>query len=345
MRPSFIAPLATLTLALSAACVIETSDDDDSSVDTDRGSTGEAGSSSGSESTSNDDTSSGESSHGSTAALDESSSGTTGGPAFEHCEAPTELTSSGSANGSWPEANVDGEGNSMRIDYPAGGYITITHDPGPARGGIQAFGIGDVPVASTGEDEAGEAVTMSFSAVANQPFRLVAEQRASANPDEYPVSWSMSWEEVIIPDCWEPNDTPQDAKLIPFDEMIRGYGNLGLQEGNEFNQEQRSDYFAIDIPSAGDLLLDMTQVPGDGLLRMNLTNEAGEAIGGFAGAEDNDETSPFSALTTVDEAGRYYVEVHMFLTPQTQVPDDSNDGLPRSWTTPYQFELSFTPTK
>ncbi len=307
-------------------------------AETDRTTTGLGSSSSGKEA------SSGESSEGSSAGssgADESSSGTTGGAGFVHCEPEAETPLSGDAMGLFSAANEDDETSTMPLSTPAGGYVTATFAPGLARGSVFAFGSGTADVFNTVEQDYEEAVDIAFLAAPGTSYRLEGRQQGNANPNEYPFDWSISWSAVPIPDCWEPNNSMADASEIALGHVISGYINAGQTSGDEVPPAEWLDFYQLEVEAAGTLTVDMMQVPGDGLVRVRVLDDAGEQVGTIE--HPNEETEPFADVVELDGPGTYFIEVNPFLLPTQRVADDTAGGTPSSWTTPYTFELTLDP--
>lgn len=316
--------------------MIETNGDDEGST----GATAETDPSSSTSGMSSSESGEESSSEGSTGA-DGSSSGTTGGEGFAHCEPDPEMPLSGDAMGSFSAANEDGETSTMGLSTPAGGYVTATFTPGFARGGVFAFGSGTADVFNTVEQDYEEPVDIAFLAAPGTTYRLEARQQGNANPDEYPFGWGLTWSAVPIPDCWEPNNTMADASAIALGHPISGYINAGQTSGDPVPPEDWLDMYQFEVEEVGMLTVDMMQVPGDGLVRARVFDDAGNSVGSIE--HPNEETEAFSDVVELTAAGTYFLEVNPFLLPTQRVADDTKGDIPSSWTTPYIFELTLDP--
>ncbi len=271
---------------------------------------------------------------------DESGSGTDGWSEFSHCEPDPQAPLSGDAMGSFSGANEDGQASTMGLSAPAGGYVTATFTPGLARGGLFAFGSGDADVFNTVEQDYEEPVDIAFLAAPGVAYQLEARQQGNANPDEYPFGWALSWSAVPIPDCWEPNNSMGDASDVALGHAISGYINAGQSGGDPVAPADWLDFYRFEVEEAGTLRVDMMQVPGDGLVRARVLDQAGEQVGSIE--HPSEETEPFSDVVDLG-SGTYFLEVNPFLLPTQRVADDAEGGIPSSWTTPYTFELSLDP--
>lgn len=333
-RPTVVLS-SLLLLLVVGGCIIDVDGDGDGSTgataETDPNTTA-AGSS---------ETGEGSSSGGSSGA-DDSSSGTTGGAGFVHCEPGPEMPLSADAMGEFSMANQDGQASTMGLSTPAGGYVTATFAPGLARGGLVAFGGGKMDIFGSVEGDYEEPVNIAFLAAPGTSYRLEGRQQGNANPDEYPFGWTLSWSAVPIPDCWEPNDSMDDAAEIVLGESISGYINAGQVDADPVPQEGWLDYYRFEVDEPGTLTVDMKQVPGDGLVRARVFDAAGEPVGSLD--HPSDENELFAHVLDLDDPGTYFLEVHPFLRPTLSVADDSEDGIPSSWTTPYIFELTLDPS-
>ena len=334
MKSFRLTPAFCGLLLISGACIIETDADDDGSSgqvqDTEAGSTTSTGS----------ETSEGETgADSSSGGLAESSSGTTGGPSFTHCEPQPEEPLSGMDMVSFggPDDELDSLTESLAT--PAGGYLEATFSPGLARGALRVFGSGKLDIFNTNEQDPEEPVSLAILVASDTTYSLTGTQALTANPDEYPFDAALNWTLTPIPDCWEPNNVREDASEIALGHPITGYINAGQRSGDEaLENEEWLDWYRFDVPEPGALVIDMTQVPGDGLVRARFHDADGNQVG--AVLEPNDPQSTFTDQVEIDEAGTYWLEINPFIRPTREVGDLDDAQIPSSWTTPYVFELS-----
>lgn len=339
MKSFRLTPVLCGLLLISGACIIETDADDDGSTgevtETDAASTSSGGSET-SDGETGADGSSGEASGSSTG------SGTTGGSTFSHCEPQPEEPVSGMDMISFggPEDEIISATESLST--PAGGYLEATFSPGLARGALRVFGLGKLDIFNTNEQDPEEPVSLAILIAADTPYSLTGTQALTANPDEYPFDVGISWRLTPIPDCWEPNNTREDASAIELGHPITGYINAGQRSGDEaLENAEWLDWYRFEVPEPGALVIDMTQVPGDGLVRARFSDSEGDQIG--AVLEPNDPQSTFTDRVEIDTPGTYWLEINPFLRPTREVGDLDDAQIPSSWTTPYVFELSLDP--
>ena len=254
--------------------------------------------------------------------------------AFEHCDPGDPMSHAGMSMGSFGDVDGTAEVPTDALDFPAGGYVTASFFAGEARGGIAVSG--DDELTNTVEGEYEATVTIGLLAAPGASYLIEGVQQASA--PEYPVSWNLEWEAHPIPDCWEPNNSPEEASVIALDHPVSGYVNAALT-ADAVVLDDFYDYYEVQLESAGTLEVRMTAVPDDALIRVSVFDEAGESVGGPLGAEDMGDV--YSGTVTIPAAGVYRILVDPFIKPILDIPD--GDPVPSSWTEPYRFELSFEP--
>ncbi len=332
-------------LLISGACIIETDADDDGStgevLDTESGSTTSTVSGTTDEET-GADSSSGDSGDSSSGESSGSSSGTTGGSAFSHCDPQPEQPLIGMDMVSFGGPDDELVSFTESLSSPAGGYLEATFSPGLARGVLQVFGSGELDIFNTNEQDPEEPVSLAILIAADTTYSLTGVQAQPAAPAEYPFDAAIDWTLTPIPDCWEPNNTMDDASEIALGHPITGYINAGQRSGDEaLENDEWLDWYRFEVSEPGGLVLDMTQVPGDGLVRARFFDADGNQVGGIL--EPNDPESTFTDRVEVDAAETYWLEINPFIRPVREVGDLDDALIPPSWTTPYVFELSLDP--
>jgi len=170
----------------------------------------------------------------------------------------------------------------------------------------------------------------------------------NAPSDEYPWDYTISWTYSGIMDCYEPNDTFEQAKAIPKNQNISAYGVAGFVEGNTgIYEDQTYDWYKVTITEPTKIRATLNSCPNDIHMHFRF----------FKNTNGNISSIPVNTVQISGEAhapgSTYYIETNNVLEPGTYlleahrlrgagVPDivADGEGNPEHWTTPYSFSVT-----
>ena len=254
----------------------------------------------------------------------------------------------------WVEAGEEDEfpGLLPASTDPAGGYYIVTLEstgPLPSQPWIAVSVSGEeVPVINGTSAGTDTPLTrkVAFSAHPGIAYDVMARPFYNASPswDVYPESYKISWEYVGIMDCYEPNDSFDEAKFIPKDEVIEAYANKN-NEGYGI-QEEQDDYYKVVLFQPARLQVQLLQSPSDDFIDLDVYRESGgeivttlTPISGMPGDKEDGALYLKTTKATLD-AGTYYVRARTFMNGGKTADLNLEEPLPDTWTTPYTFTVT-----
>jgi hypothetical protein len=266
-----------------------------------------------------------------------------GGSGETECVPYQPTPAPGGKSGQWEEPEgVDGYAYSVPSSDRGGGVVRVTLSAGHPDIipwlEVRASGDdnGTVVVANAaGTNDEGEAVAY-FEGKAGQSYTITCRQFGNAPEDMYPISFSSVASFQSKVDCWEPNDYPDDAKLIALDDPVSAY----MIAGHAFNAVtpvEYDDWYRVEIPESGHLVIDVTVPAGDHIMKVLIEDLDGNQI--LAGGVPQQPGVPFTVTTNNPLApGTYRVLVGAAVPDVAMINGDQDP--PRHWSQQYIFTAS-----
>lgn len=258
------------------------------------------------------------------------------GPELDECRTYMPTQVNGSLNAEWSVINEKDTyaGLLQTPSDPGGGFWEVSVSTGgPIGPQLNVFGsdpnAGGVTAQAGGTREE-QSANVAFTAYPGMAYTVTASDFNSANSNDYPYDYSLSYSFQSRVDCYEPNDVREAAKWIPKNEAIEAYAIAGHGTGNVVVNEAKADWYRFNV-SGPNLMIEMQRVPLD--IRMNMTLfKSGAAVPTTAGG------GPIGGLFALEvtdvEPGTYYLR----LLRDFATDDVSMDTpIPDHWNTKYQF--------
>lgn len=260
---------------------------------------------------------------------------------------------SGTINGVWEEPNnKDVYLNAIVIPSDAGGgYVKVilsqnhpditpwlTVDPDLDNGAAIISG------STQGNDN--EMVKEAyFTVYPGMKYSMEASPFFDAPTNDYPVDYTITWEFISKVDCFEQNDSIEDAKKILLGDTIEAYAIAGyIDYVVRAGDPQTFDWYKVEVGENGILEAEVLVVPTDMTIKIALYNEDGTNIW-----SDFEWLSPGSVIgngrlsktTTKDtlSPGTYYIELHADFV-QSRKLDADNEPLPDHFNQKYMIKTS-----
>jgi len=218
-------------------------------------------------------------------------------------------------------------------DDPEGGLVQITISGRQIFSNVRVGGTpGDLGFMSINGDapEQGGTFTGSFVGAAGITYSVDVDDTYATDEHDSPVT--LGWELAPARDCFEPNDTPTDAKPIAMGADVTAFPFAGYTTNDWPSYEDHDDYYAVDVATAGTLTVTLGAGPDTLALAVFA---AGAPDASLADTFTVDET-PVSVTLDV-QPGTYLVRVEPFVTPIL----NSFDGVPTQWDHPYTLRATF----
>ena len=210
---------------------------------------------------------------------------------------------------------------------PGGGYVTVrlqsTESMRP-----QLFAE-VVPEASSNIVLAGQSATdptinpdptlveAVFEVAPGRSYRLTLRglNAAGASPT-YPQSFTASWSFASRVDCYEPNDTFDDAKAIPLERAIQASFIAGFRDSNSIpaTSEPTLDFYRFELHEATRVRITLSDVADEVRPRLVVYGEGGGQIGSGALAPAAGQNAVYASAGALP-AGWYRVRVDVGLSP------------------------------
>lgn len=260
----------------------------------------------------------------------------------DDCISTSPVSSSDQISGEWSEANerivhaITSPGN------PGGGYVTVElseSDPDL-----------EPRITIDNDLEAGGAISgaierSTFEYFPNTTYLL--EVYPFFNALSYPVGYSLSWTFTPIVDCFEPNNTIEDASKILLNKEyeasnISGYVDYFISSFSD----NTYDWYRIETCEEHLMTIELSNVPDNLRLTSRWMDEDNLVLYSTGPVFEGPETdfdrgrSSRNQMNKILPAGTYYIEVHADFIDEREVADD--DPLPEHFTAaPYKIKVSF----
>ncbi|MBB6681292.1 hypothetical protein H4O20_07535 [Aequorivita sp. 609] len=188
--------------------------------------------------------------------------------------------------------------------------------------------------------------------VIGQPGTLFSGETTdceNAPSDQYPWQYTVSWSYESIIDCYEPNNSFEQAKAVPKNETISASGVAGHTNGGlGIYDPSTYDWYKITLNEATKLRLTLNECPSDIHMHFRIfqkNNNGGvstisvdsEAISGELHAPGS---TYYIQSRNILQPGEYLLEGHRLVgqgVPSVVADDELN---PEHWSSPYTFVVT-----
>lgn len=183
---------------------------------------------------------------------------------------------------------------------------------------------------------AGGPARVQFEARVGASYTFRNQQFGNAPADDYPVAHSLSIDFSPRVDCWEPNDTPMQARGIVLGEPIEAYMLAGF-ETNFITSSEFVDWHIADMRHPGRLEVDVSQPAPGHLMRVRVETEAGDSV--LMDGQQSAPGMPFTATSTRTlDPGLYRIRIGVLLGGDRAA--QGNEAAPAHWDQTYEATVT-----
>jgi len=216
-----------------------------------------------------------------------------------------------------------------QISVPAdrgGGYVTVNMaTPANVVPGLRVqvlpeqTGEGDIFNGGAGNSDVTNALQFVFEVGPSSEFELALTANSftgGTSAEVFPVDFTASWSFTSRVDCYEPNDTFDDAKAIPMENAITASFIAGYRDSNSIGatSEPTLDFYRFELHEATAVRITLSDVADTARPRLVLYNAGGSQVGGGALAPAAGEDAVYESGGPL-AAGWYRVRVDTGLSP------------------------------
>lgn len=263
---------------------------------------------------------------------------------------PTNIN--GDFDGEWSEVNEVDAFSIMSVpsNEIAGGIarLTITtNDPV-----VPCFNLFAGGALGTGLKTGNNGTSSITYRIIGQPGTLFSGETTdceNAPSDQYPWPYNVSWSYTSIIDCYEPNNSFEEAKAVPKNQSISALGAAGHTEGGLGVYDPSTyDWYKLTITEPTKIRATLNQCPGDihmhfrffkennngGISNISVTTEQ------ISGEAHDPGSTYYIQSNAVLDPGTYLLEAHRLLAqgvPSVVADEEPN---PEHWGTPYTFMVT-----
>ena len=231
-----------------------------------------------------------------------------------------------------------------------GGYMTVSVTFDDAEGSVPGLVV--TPVNASWSVFAGssnqQTNTGLFEAAANQSYKVSVNRWTSDDFTKYPLNYKLSWSFSSKVDCYEPNNTQEQAAKISLDSTIEAFFIAGVMDDDYVVYEEGYfDWYEITLDKPTNLTFDLLQTPADLRMVVEVYDEPGHKVwfGGsnatsFSTADAGSDGALMKANLGIYPAGTYYVRVDSYTGLEYKVEHYPQKSIPDHFDTPYKFRIT-----
>ena len=257
---------------------------------------------------------------------------------FKDCNKYKPSSANGGLGGSWEDPFDEDEFNFTVPDDPWGGYVEVSHgSPDPIIPTMSTNVYPNVGGTITGGSAAQSGSPRArhdvFEVAPGQSYHVLVTQFFKAPTEMYPLAYKGTWTYHSRVDCFEPNNSPDEAKSIPLNEEIEAFGIAGYKKYYIRNRDPEAlDWYRFELKEEEKLKIELTQVASNQQMNIRLLGENQSVIFSISAEQGKLITHNTGNLSP----GMYYLEMH-------PIPDKrrayllSGDSIPDHFDTPYKF--------
>lgn len=267
-------------------------------------------------------------------------------PEAHECTPYDAETFSGSLTDNWSEPNEKDvyPGLLPAVSDPAGGYYVVTVTTEESTTWIDISTPGGVTIIGGSNGTTDDNVRkVAFSAEPGISYDVSVNPFMNAPTPNFPETYTIDWEYHGIMDCYEYNNTFEQAKFIPKNETIEAFANRN-NEGSSIN-ENHMDFYKIVLAEPAKIQVELEQSPSDNFIDIRLYRQDQEGLPASYTYTSGDwaQDGGLYIMTTnsVLEPGIYYAKTSAYWPGGTSVQlDQEGETIPDIWLTPYKFKVT-----
>ena len=259
------------------------------------------------------------------------------------CERYDASTLSGSNTGEWRDNQVTGvviDTVTIPEEDRGGGYVEVDlfgYENFQA-GAIARVELGAEVIASSGPTGRAAPTNVAFAAAPGGSYQIVGVQNLDGQ--NHPIPVTASWSFTSLVDCWEPNDTRDEASRFLLGETVEAYFFAGFSGPRAPQDGELDDWYVVrleEAASSAEFLVE--SLPANKSNRFQVYYEDEERPAGSVLTEAGSDA--VSVTVAPAAAGDYYLRLSEFLVPDAVAARDQ--PLPDNWSDTYLVEVEVTP--
>lgn len=252
------------------------------------------------------------------------------------CVPYTPMSTGGVLSGTWAMQN-DEVTHSITVPAEAGGGMVELHiDSAPAGPAliVEVAGVTTASISSSGVPAGKTSMSLRFEAAGGQSFDVTAKSNWNATPDQYPLNYTLTWSYEGREDCYEPNDVREEAKLIPFNQVLTA--RLGYNRASNYHTApEHHDWYRFELLEPRTVAFELLSGPSDVDVALHAWGSAPGTIGSGSGKPASEGNS----MSLGELApGMYFVQVEAAGFHEDGV-SKNEEPVSDHFRTPYTFRL------
>lgn len=256
-------------------------------------------------------------------------------PAPDHeCARYTPESSTQTIGGTWAS---QGASNTHDITVPneaGGGIVELSIQGAPAGPKLEALVKGVTP-AIIGSAAAGDATAtgLSFEVAGGQSIEIHAISDRNATADQYPLAYTITWKYTGRADCYEPNETREEAKLVPLNVELEAFA-LDNRKTNYHVAAEHFDWYRFELKEPKKVVFELLSVPSDVAISIHTSDATKKALPGSIAQPMG---QPHAANMGDLPPGVYFV--HVEIADLSAPIGAYQQAAPDHFATPYKFRV------
>lgn len=179
---------------------------------------------------------------------------------------------------------------------------------------------------------------VAFEIGPGQPFFVQARSVRHAPIEEYPVSYQILWTYTGKPDCWEPNETMDQAKPLPFNKDVQAYF-IAKRDSNAHNHHQHDDWYRFTLIAPDEITVRLLTLPTDVQAGLGIYQPDGNRVRRIAATGASAPGQPLILEAGELPAGEYFLKASTTSFAGGMAVAEGDESQPPHFNSPYTFRV------